>query len=179
MFPDRVGRVVLDGVVDADHYVGPVWTNSIVDADEIFESFPKYCFEGGKNCPLYKTGDEQKDVSDRFYEVLENLRETPLTFIDIFTDSPQTLRYDDIKRFAFSALYDPNHFGFFLLAYILDAVVRNDLIAISSTFHLPTKEIFQQKFPEWAYPTDAQLGILCGDKRYLVSRQSNFMFAKC
>jgi pimeloyl-ACP methyl ester carboxylesterase len=28
MFPDRVGRVVLDGVVDADHYVAPVWVGS-------------------------------------------------------------------------------------------------------------------------------------------------------
>ena len=96
------------------------------------------------------------------------MKETPLTFIDKFTGSPQILRYDDIWRFAFSALYDPNHFGFFLLAYIVDAVVREDLLTISSTFHLPTKEMFQQKYPEWAYPTDAQLGILCGDKRYLV-----------
>ena len=33
MFPDRVGRVVLDGVVDADLYVSPIWSDSLRDAD--------------------------------------------------------------------------------------------------------------------------------------------------
>jgi len=43
MFPDRVGRVVLDGVVDADLYVSPMWSDSIRDADAskslLFEKF--------------------------------------------------------------------------------------------------------------------------------------------
>lgn len=56
MFPDRVGRVVLDGVVDADQYVAPVWMDSIRDTDTIFNAFPRYCHEAKDLCALYRPG---------------------------------------------------------------------------------------------------------------------------
>jgi hypothetical protein len=156
-------------VVNADHYVGAVWTDSIVDADKIFNSFPKYCYEGCSRCALCKEGDTKEDISERFYAVFENLKESPVTFISTFTGSPSILRYDDLKRLAFSVLYDPNHFGCYLLAQFMDAIVRGDVKAMSSFFfNEPSREIFFTDLPEWVYPTDAQLGILCSDKRYLV-----------
>jgi len=42
MFPDRVGRVILDGVVDADLYVSPIWSDSVRDADASKSLLLKY-----------------------------------------------------------------------------------------------------------------------------------------
>lgn len=101
--------------------------------------------------------------------MLASLKEEPLTFISSYTDNPMMLKYEDIKQIAFSALYDPNHFGFYMLARIINAIVEGDMEIISGIIGEPSRELFQEKWPEWVYPSDAQLGILCGDKRYLVS----------
>ena len=71
MFPDRVGRLILDGVgqyssysletftkfvllVDADGFVGPLWTESSWDTNKVFDSFATYCHKAGKRCHLYE-----------------------------------------------------------------------------------------------------------------------------
>lgn len=47
MFPDRIGRVVLDGVVDPDDYVTGAWLTSNQDTDVTFLTFFLSCFEAG------------------------------------------------------------------------------------------------------------------------------------
>ena len=107
LFPDRVGRVVLDGVVDADEYVAPIWVDSLVDTDAIFNSFSKYCHEATSDCALYRTGDDVTDVDNRFQSVMNRIRETPITLINQVTIAPVIIQYSDIKILVFSALYAP------------------------------------------------------------------------
>lgn len=48
MFPGRVGRMVLDGVFNANDYAtGPGWVASLVDADKIYHSFFEGCYNAG------------------------------------------------------------------------------------------------------------------------------------
>ena len=43
MFPSRVGRVAIDGVMDAEDYTSGGYTSSIVDQDAVFATFFQYC----------------------------------------------------------------------------------------------------------------------------------------
>jgi pimeloyl-ACP methyl ester carboxylesterase len=62
MFPDRVRRVVLDGVVDPISAVTGVDTSSIVNMDGVISTFFIYCHLAGPQlCPYY-TGTTAKDI---------------------------------------------------------------------------------------------------------------------
>ncbi|GAM37207.1 hypothetical protein TCE0_022f06931 [Talaromyces pinophilus] len=57
MFPDRVSRTLLDGVVDTDDYYDGGGESSITDADAIFDRFFHYCDAAGpEKCPFYLKG---------------------------------------------------------------------------------------------------------------------------
>lgn len=169
MFPDRVGRVVLDGVVDADHYVAPVWMDSIQDADAIFNSFPRYCHEGQAMCPLYRAGDEVEDVEKRFYGAVNKLKESPLSIADSRSKTPVVVTYSDIRRQIFPILYSPTY-GFFFLGMFLDFLEKENWEFIAMLYSLPFVfeiwPICKPPLRAWMYPNEANLAIMCSDKRY-------------
>lgn len=75
MFPDRIGRVILDGVIDAaanlaGHELNPAY------ADEGFSTFFVYCnLAGAAQCPFY-TGSTANDVLARFEAIVTKLSPT-------------------------------------------------------------------------------------------------------
>lgn len=169
MFPDRVGRVILDGVVDADHYVAPVWMDSIRDADTIFNSFPRHCYEAKELCALYRAGDEVTDVEERFFGTIDNLKENPILLTDPSSKTPVIITYSDIKRLFFSVLYAPTY-GFPGIAFIMDFILKDQLQWIAQVFSISFPfEIYPvcgEPRPAWMYPNEAQPAIMCSDKRY-------------
>ena len=79
MFPDRVKRLVIDGVSDQD-----LWYNAfgidgeLSSADDVFFGFIKECFKAKDNCPLnsvngqsFRTSDELQSYVDEFLQTLE------------------------------------------------------------------------------------------------------------
>lgn len=169
MFPDRVGRVILDGVVDADHYVAPVWMDSIRDADEIFNSFPRYCHEAKEVCSLYRPGDELADVEKRFFGTIDDLKENPIILTDPTSKMPIIITYSHIRRLFFSILYAPTY-GFYSVAMIMDFIIKGQLQWIaqifSITFPFEIWPVCGPPRPAWQYPDEAQPAIMCSDKRY-------------
>lgn len=171
MFPDRVGRIILDGVVDADLYVSPIWTQSLLDADKGLNSFYTYCAEAQKDCALYREGDTASDLKIRLESVMERLKIDPVTLIDRHIISPWVIDFNDLKQFEFSTLYSPIQM-FPSLAALVDLLYRNDLETIERHFALPPA--FDSRFlcgptwPAWLYETEASYTIMCSDKRYPV-----------
>lgn len=108
MHPDRVGRVILDGVVDpADHYAGR-WLTQLQDSDKIVTAFCTYCFEAGPiKCPFY-TGSSPADVEARLASILMHLKENPIA-IEPLDDSagPEMVTYNDVHLRLLSGLYFP------------------------------------------------------------------------
>jgi hypothetical protein len=128
--------VILDGVVDADHYVAPVWMDSIRDTDTIFNSFPKYCHEAKELCPLYRDGDELSDLEERFFGTLENLKTHPLVFSDTASKTPVIVTFSHIRAIFFSILYAPTY-GFYSMAMFVDLIIQENFQVLSSIFSLP------------------------------------------
>lgn len=161
--------MILDGVVDADHYVAPVWIDSVQDADAILNSFPRYCYEGGALCPLYRAGDEVEDVAKRFYGTVDKLKEGPISIADSYYNMPVIITYSDIRSIIFSVLYSPTY-GFYALGLILNYMEKENWEYLAIIFSLaPVFDMFgvcESPKPAWTYPDEATSAIMCSDKRY-------------
>ncbi|KAI1852416.1 hypothetical protein JX266_002594 [Neoarthrinium moseri] len=142
LYPDKVGRVILDGVVDTDGYGEAVWMDSMVDADKILDKFYTYCHEARWRCKLYRQGDEVQDIATRYEQILASLRTEPkIVFIPGFY-TPVILTASDVHSAMFAALYNP--IGTFpIMAEFLDALWTDQ--------------------PVWVFVTTPVLWLLCGE----------------
>lgn len=83
MFPERVKRLIIDGVSNQN-----LWYNSfgsdgyMLSSDDVYSGFVKECFKAKDNCPLnsvngqtFLTSDELQNYLDGF---LRNLEENPI-----------------------------------------------------------------------------------------------------
>lgn len=167
MFPDRVGRIVLDGVVDADLYVSPIWTESIQDADAIYDSFSTFCFQAGEECALYRASDKSAvDIADRFESIMADIKEHPLTLVSQWKKIPYVITHSVLRQIMFSIMYFPN-IGFPVAALIANFLYYGHGEVLGETPYLPELEaLCGPQPPAYAFPNEAQPAIMCSDKRY-------------
>ncbi|KAK4237797.1 TAP-like protein-domain-containing protein [Achaetomium macrosporum] len=82
MFPDRVGRMVVDGVVDGDDYTAGAGQKNVNDAEAEIDIFYNICFDAGDACPLRDSQDTSAaDIRARVTALLQTLRETPVAAV--------------------------------------------------------------------------------------------------
>jgi len=105
LHPDRVGRVVIDGVVDpTDHYSGG-WLTNLQDSDKIITSFCDYCFQAGpEGCSLY-TGDSALDIETRLEQIISNLKVNPISVPASGTHGPEVVTFGDLYLRMLNAVY--------------------------------------------------------------------------
>lgn len=120
MYPDRVGRLILDGVVNSDDYDMSLGGNELHDTEKAMNSFYSFCVSAGpERCPLTTLNSTTKDIEDRLHRIVQSLYHNP---IPIDTDNgPEILTYSDARVLIFASLYSP--MGTFpSLAYIFKAI---------------------------------------------------------
>lgn len=171
MFPDRVGRVILDGVVDADYYVSPLWSESIEDADTILDSFFSYCAEAGPSkCDIARKGDSASDIRKRVNSDLDALKKQSLVGINPLTHTPSIITWSFMKELLFGGLYSPNLF-FPLFAKTLDHLHEGQTDALHKMLPQLHSLIRYQPYcgpglTKSFDAGDASYAIMCADKRY-------------
>ncbi|KXJ93106.1 TAP-like protein-domain-containing protein [Microdochium bolleyi] len=166
MFPDKVGRVMLDGVVDADHYVAPVWKDSIRDADAIYEAFYTYCFKAGPSCALFRKEDSSSDeIKRRVEDLLAELQDEPRVILPQSGNGgmPVLLGANDIKQIIFVSLYNPNGLFAFVAAMMND--ILNDNMGSFAGGGLGLPSLCSAQSFGFSL-NDAQKAVMCSDKRY-------------
>lgn len=107
LYPDHVGKMVLDGVVDASDYYNLDWSSNLYDTSKSLDSFFEYCYQGGtSNCSFW--GPSAKNISSRLDLLLTRLKNHP---IPIPTSQgcgiPLMATYSDLKEYILSAMYTP------------------------------------------------------------------------
>ena len=79
MFPGRVGRMVLDGVVNAEEYYANVWRENVEQMDEGVEAFARLCHAAGEEkCAFW--GASAEDIMGRIDAVMAGLARHPVGF---------------------------------------------------------------------------------------------------
>ncbi|KAK7466422.1 hypothetical protein VKT23_005144 [Stygiomarasmius scandens] len=105
MFPNRVGRMVLDGVVDMEGYFGSDFLLSgVLDADKAMQIFFDGCHSAGpKACPFYASSPSE--IAANLEDIYASLRSQPLP---VFTgDAFGVLTYDLLRAVVFTAISGP------------------------------------------------------------------------
>ncbi|TCD68548.1 hypothetical protein EIP91_010473 [Steccherinum ochraceum] len=106
MFPDKVGRVILDGVVDAEDYYKGLWLDMVPDTDEGLRFLEQECVDlGPSGCAFYEPTVDL--VHARLTALLAKLRAYPISFYDDDLGAFGLMDYSSVKRFLFQILYGP------------------------------------------------------------------------
>ncbi|KAF2662190.1 hypothetical protein K491DRAFT_585910, partial [Lophiostoma macrostomum CBS 122681] len=126
LYPDRVRRMILDGVVDAPGwYKGTNW-GDLRQVDECVQSFFNTCYAAGLKCALNKGAKSPADIQARFDAVLKDIEAYPIPVFDPrLVSMPVVIEIDHVLSLVFAALYSPlQRFPF--LAEIFEALERRD-----------------------------------------------------
>jgi pimeloyl-ACP methyl ester carboxylesterase len=135
LFPDRVGRMVIDGVMDPSDYYDGAWTKSVNQADDAVRAFASQCFDAGTKCLFFANDSNSEAILHRLDSILHDLEEEPISVSDpsIFT-FPAVVTHMDLLNLIMGATYDS--YGLFpLLAYTLAELEQRNgtVLAIAST----------------------------------------------
>jgi len=108
LFPDRIGGMVLDGVMDADDYYAGGSRIDQVDTNKAADTFFSYCFEAGPDhCPFYGNASGPEKIKQRFKELPTQLGEHPIVVSDPeVTSRPRLVGSEDVKSLFVQSLYN-------------------------------------------------------------------------
>ncbi|KAG2014272.1 hypothetical protein CC2G_011105 [Coprinopsis cinerea AmutBmut pab1-1] len=109
MFPDKVERMVLDGVVDLDDHYTVAWGDNLQDADNVLEQFFTCCAAAGPSgCAFHQPS--AADIKASFYQLANQIRNEPIPVYTTSTSGAPTyglLDYSKFQTTVFYALYSP------------------------------------------------------------------------
>ncbi|KAK0202249.1 Alpha/Beta hydrolase protein [Desarmillaria ectypa] len=80
MFPDKVGRMVLDGVVDVEGYYNGDWRNNFVDTDKVMQSIFDACVAAGPDACVFYAPTAQ-EISNNLDTLYDSLRTQPVQVV--------------------------------------------------------------------------------------------------
>lgn len=120
MFPDRVGRVILDAVVNSYDYNHSLGNGSLTDNQKAVDSFYSYCLNSGPDvCPLASANSTIQDIEERAEKIIKSIYHAPLAINS--ASGPDIITYSDVKALLFQAAYMPPIF-FPRVAAVLSAI---------------------------------------------------------
>ena len=167
MFPDRVGRVVLDGITDPEDYLDGLALQNIQFLDDVIASLFVYCSQAGPDkCP-YHTGLSATDIYRRFeasFSQLDAQHAVSQNWTNA-TTIEQSLEY--LKNILESAAYSPIPLfdGVATKLVGLEEALKNQSLASWVPAHYATVAA-NEELPEWP------VGVTCGDGRSPLFNQS-------
>ncbi|KAK7937310.1 uncharacterized protein PG986_014178 [Apiospora aurea] len=108
MFPDRVGRMVLDGVEDAEQYYDNDWRDNVEQMDEAMAQFSSLCHSAGPDkCSFW--GPTPDNITTRLDGLIHQLqdRPVPVARIESQRGRPALVTYSDLKALLMQSIYTP------------------------------------------------------------------------
>jgi pimeloyl-ACP methyl ester carboxylesterase len=107
MFPDRIGRMILDGNVDGvQHYTG-VQPADVDTTDAVFHDFFAACFAAGpENCAYHRGATSVDEIENRYVLLLHSLRKMP-AIVDMGSEYG-ILKDFMVEAVMFKAMYWPS-----------------------------------------------------------------------
>lgn len=168
MFPNRVGRVLLDSTLPFDDYLSGHWTTVTRDTERTLVNFFTQCVNAGPQlCTIANfTGPDAtaEDLHKAYADVFQELLDDPVFLPDDYVSDPWyqpggNTVHRLLKDITLGLLYFPRGFG--TLSLVIDIALRRDweqaFETISGLLNSTTPEI------PWNIGLNAFHGITCGD----------------
>lgn len=181
MFPDRVGRLVVDGVVEYKNYLSGNWSSNLVDTEKSMDAFYFHCARAGyPACVLAnETGSSTpSEIKKRSESIIQSLYHNPLP---VYAPHADVLSYSEMKSLIFTSLYAPI-LVFPIMAFTLLAIEQKDSASLAPLVWALHPSSCAASDPQFDYATaaDAQIAIACsdGDDQSYMDREAFQAFAK-
>jgi pimeloyl-ACP methyl ester carboxylesterase len=125
MYPHRVGRIVLDGIVDTEEYYNGPWLANILDADKVLDRFFHYCHQGGnQTCPFHSPGGP-KAMKYTYQRILHDLMNSPLPVPGSSSRGPDVITWSDVVSLVRLGMYQPRQYFPQVAAQLAGLAQRN------------------------------------------------------
>ncbi|KAI8961809.1 TAP-like protein-domain-containing protein [Daldinia sp. FL1419] len=163
MFPGRIDRMILEGVVDIHDYNEALWSKNLLDTQKDYDQFYKTCFEGGSKCAIYESGDSgPDDIRTRVEAFLDKLDQAPAQIVT--NSSIEEITRADVTNIVFQALYQPQEY-FASAAQVLANGMRDDFTTVYASLGTPhASEYCPTTVPRtYTWTLDAEFAVACGD----------------
>ncbi|KAH9895108.1 alpha/beta-hydrolase [Cubamyces lactineus] len=161
IYPDKVGRVIIDGVYDSHNYRAGRWDSNLVDVDAVISSFFHFCHQAGpEKCSLYDSSPE--NIRARYFNVLKAVEEEPVPIPR--AEPPLLITRKVLQAQLFHATYKPL-VAFGIVADTIRALERDDqttLTKLAPRIVDPT-ECKCAVPKQWEAGNEAWNAIACGD----------------
>lgn len=119
LYPERVGRMIIDGVLDLEDYYNGGWENSIDETDKVAEHFFRHCFEAGPAlCQFHQNATSWQEIEQRYWGLVEGLKKEPIGVAQAIIDpsspafvpgrlaaTPSVFKWTDLVSQMFGSLY--------------------------------------------------------------------------
>jgi pimeloyl-ACP methyl ester carboxylesterase len=199
MFPSRIGRMILDGNVDADDYAATGWSTNLYDNNQVWRTFFEWCFEAGPKCELYDQQFQNPiDLHANVVDLFEKFKTDPMPFIDT-QGRVNVLTYFNLEYTMHAYAYNPWH-HWRKLARNLASLLQGDpfpFLDLNST-KSPTNPLPNATYadilsagddttpdprflntttpypPDYAHSLEAAISVLCGDGSPLPDSKSSY-----
>ena len=165
LHPDRVQRMVFDGIGNFSDYRAGNWESMIFDAERVVTNFTRECeLAGSERCIFADTPSSSStingSVSKKWIATFSALQKHPIT--EVYNDNPIYVTEMSIRQPLFRTWYT-GWFGFKATSNVMqNAALRN-----SSFFYSGSNPSFCQESRDQAFPTTL---IVCTDSRKRRSR---------
>ncbi|KAJ6566157.1 TAP-like protein-domain-containing protein [Mycena capillaripes] len=163
MFPDKVGRIVIDGVLDMEAWYSSNITSEQVDTDKALQIFIDACFAAGPDdCAYY--APSTAEISANLNKLLDSVKTQP---VPVMTPISYTVfGYTLLKNSIFDALYSPSQSFATLAQGLTDLVAGNASTIYSAFVEIPPFECGSESnssLPLHENAYEASSTISCGD----------------
>lgn len=174
MFPERIGRMLIDANLKADDYAATTWINSMRDAERSLSNLLDECVESGKElCSLadyHGNSTTGESLLTEFREMLEGYLNGTLPGGDA---NDEDLPSDDLnlliatfKTFIFGELYNPVTYPSIISR--IEGLFNNNMTAMFNTRNESPLE------SEWNIAAEfVTNGIACSDSSFRVEDQDD------
>ncbi|KAJ8494816.1 hypothetical protein ONZ51_g2084 [Trametes cubensis] len=160
MFPERVGRVVLDGVVDptflATEETSSFFPKQLVDADKVYDALVTACaLSGPEGCAAATQGQTPADVDANVQTLLQRAHDAARK------NSSVPITSADIRKQLFAAVYSPAEWASFVNVSYPEVVATvdaesSDNAGVRGALRARKRQVNDSK-------TYGGLAIACGD----------------
>ncbi|KAJ6558054.1 TAP-like protein-domain-containing protein [Mycena capillaripes] len=169
IFPDKVERIIIDGVVDAENYFDALWSNNLLDADKALQTFFDGCAAAGpEGCAFYAPTPEA--ISQNLTALFESVLTRPIPLPTPATPSGYLLVDLNLLRLiGFITIYFPQ----LLFAPVAESLAALAAIARGEASQFDASALVSAlepcpcdpSEPQFNVIPDAQVAIICNDGR--------------
>ncbi|KAJ8114674.1 hypothetical protein OPT61_g3494 [Boeremia exigua] len=119
LYPERVGRMVIDGVMEASDYYDGAWTKSVNQADDAVRAFTSQCFDAGSNCAFFANDTSPGAILQRLDTILRDIEQNPMSVAEPdLLATPTVLNHMDVRNLLLVSSYS-SYANFPFLAQVL------------------------------------------------------------